>query len=143
MVRRRALRIGLVGNRLRDCPYSPNCVCSDAVEESHRVAPFTLAAPPNDAWRAVRAAVSALPRTRIVKLVPDYLHAECRSAILGFVDDLELHLRPDAGIVAVRSASRIGYSDLGVNRSRVERLRADLVQRGAIAAPQGTAAGNR
>jgi uncharacterized protein (DUF1499 family) len=59
-----------------------------------------------------------------------YLHAECRSALLGFVDDLELHLRPSEGVIAVRSASRLGYSDFGVNRRRVEVLRASLISRG-------------
>jgi uncharacterized protein (DUF1499 family) len=76
--------------------------------------------------------VSELSRTRIVTETADYLHAECRSALLGFVDDLELHLRPDEGIIAVRSASRLGYSDLGVNRRRVEGLRTSLIERGVL-----------
>jgi uncharacterized protein (DUF1499 family) len=62
----------------------------------------------------------------------DYLHAECRSAVFGLVDDLELHLRQSEGIIAVRSASRLGYSDLGVNRRRVEGLRSSLIALGAI-----------
>jgi uncharacterized protein (DUF1499 family) len=65
-----------------------------------------------------------MPRTRIVSLKPDYLHAESSSAVFGFVDDLELHLRPDENIIAIRSASRLGHSDFGVNRNRVEKLRA-------------------
>jgi uncharacterized protein (DUF1499 family) len=73
-----------------------------------------------------------MPRTAIVTETGDYLHAECRSAMLGFVDDLELHLRPGAGIIAVRSASRTGRSDFGVNRSRVEDLRAALIKRGIV-----------
>jgi len=64
-----------------------------------------------------------------VKETSDYLHAECRSAWFGFVDDLELHLRPSEASIAVRSASRLGYSDLGVNRRRVEDLRASLIGR--------------
>src|SRR5262245_46525481 len=109
---------GVVGDRLRDCPYSPNCVCSDAEQESRRVPPFALAVPSSEAWREVRAAVKAMPRTRIVTVTSDYLHAECRSLVLSFVDDLELHLRVEAREIAVRSASRVGYSDLGVNRKR-------------------------
>jgi uncharacterized protein (DUF1499 family) len=61
-----------------------------------------------------------------------YLHAECESAVFGFVDDLELHLRPDEGVIAVRSASRLGYSDVGANRRRVERLRAMLTRLGVV-----------
>ena len=96
---------------------------------------FPLAIAPGEAWIAIRSAVQAMPRTRIVKRTSDYLHAECRSKWLGFVDDLELHLRTAHGnVVAVRSASRIGYSDFGVNRARVEQLRSDLVQRGVVSA---------
>jgi uncharacterized protein (DUF1499 family) len=62
----------------------------------------------------------------------NYLHAECESAVFGFVDDLELHLRSLEGVIAVRSASRLGYSDLGVNRRRVERLRAMLARQGVV-----------
>jgi uncharacterized protein (DUF1499 family) len=76
--------------------------------------------------------VAKLPRTRIVTDAEGYLHAECRSALLGFVDDLELHLRPADAQIAVRSASRLGYSDMGVNRRRVEALRAALAARGVI-----------
>ena len=63
-----------------------------------------------------------LPRTQIVRLDAGYLHAECRSALMGFVDDLELHLRAGDGTIAVRSASRLGWSDMGVNRQRVHEL---------------------
>ncbi len=73
-----------------------------------------------------------LPRARIVEETEDYLHAECRSALFGFVDDLELQLRPSESIIAVRSASRLGYSDFGVNRRRVEALRESLAGRGVL-----------
>jgi uncharacterized protein (DUF1499 family) len=124
--------LGVTGGQLRDCPPSPNCVCSDASRDSQRVDAFRLAKPPTEAWVSLRESVAALPRTRIITDTGAYLHAECRSALLGFVDDLELQLRADAGVIAVRSASRIGYSDLGVNRERVRALRRELVQRGAV-----------
>jgi uncharacterized protein (DUF1499 family) len=127
--------LGIIGGRLADCPDSPNCVCSDAADPSHRVAAFELAMAPNDAWSEIRKAVAALPRTRIVKRTSDYLHAQCSSKWFGFVDDLELHLRTAHGnVLAVRSAARIGYWDFGVNRARVDQLRSDLVERGVIAA---------
>jgi uncharacterized protein (DUF1499 family) len=129
---RRPRNLGVSGEKLAPCPPSPNCVCSDATDRSHRVEPFELALEPREAWQAARAAVSALPRTRIVTESRDYLHAECRSPLLGFVDDLELHLRPAQRLLAVRSASRVGYSDLGVNRRRVEELREALRSAGAI-----------
>ena len=124
--------LGVHDGRLRDCPSSPNCVCSDASRESHRVDAFRLAKAPAEAWRSVRESVGALPRTRVITDTGTYLHAECRSALFGFVDDLELQLRGDEGCVAVRSASRIGYSDLGINRGRVRALRQELVRRGVV-----------
>ena len=74
--------------------------------------------------------MAGLPRTTIVTESADYLHAECASAFFGFVDDLELHLRPAQNAIAVRSAARLGRSDFGVNRKRVERLRAQLKAQG-------------
>lgn len=76
--------------------------------------------------------VSELPRTTIVTQTDNYLHAECQSALFGFVDDLELHLKAANAVIDVRSASRLGYSDLGVNRRRVEDLRSQLIKRGIV-----------
>ncbi|MGD2139047.1 MAG: DUF1499 domain-containing protein [Burkholderiales bacterium] len=113
----------LAQGRLGICPSTPNCVCSDCANARHAVEPLCLAVPPANAWPAVTRSVRELPRTQIVNSSSDYLHVECMSRFFGFVDDLELHLRPDDGIIAIRSASRLGYSDFGVNRRRVERLR--------------------
>lgn len=118
--------------RLAPCPTSPNCVSSDARDDAHRVEPLWLAAPADAAWRDAEQAVAELPRTRIVERSQGYLHAECRSALFGFVDDLELQLRASDGLIAVRSASRVGHGDMGVNRRRVEALRAELAGRGAV-----------
>jgi uncharacterized protein (DUF1499 family) len=99
-------------------------VSSDCDGKRHGIAPLELGG--RDAlevWRAVKEAVGAMPRHRIVTETGDYLHVECRSALCGFADDLELQLRPEEGVIAVRSASRLGYSDFGVNRRRVEFLR--------------------
>ncbi len=90
-----------------------------------------LALPPARGLAAVQAAVAGLPRTKIITQTDDYLHAECSSAVFGFVDDLELHLRPEQNLIAVRSAARLGRSDLGVNRRRVENLRS-LLRRQAV-----------
>lgn len=123
--------LGDLGGSLAPCPSSPNCVSSDA-DDAHHVAPFQLSVEPAEGWRAARKAVLALPRARIISETDGYLHAECRSALLGFVDDLELQLRPGAGLIAVRSASRLGYSDRGVNRDRVEAVRAGLTHAGVL-----------
>jgi uncharacterized protein (DUF1499 family) len=125
--------IGIHHNRLAACPASPNCVSSDAEDEKHRIAPFQLKGDPGQDWPKVPAAVRSLPRCRLITQTGTYLHAECRSRIFRFVDDLELLLDPASGIVAVRSASRLGYSDLRVNRRRIEALRSRLLQDGVIA----------
>lgn len=122
----------LRGSALSPCPASPNCVSSDAPDPAHQVSAFSLTVPTEAAWQAVGLAVSALPRTKIVVDTGQFLHAECRSAVLRFVDDLELHLRPGEGQIAVRSAARHGYSDFGVNRRRVETLRQALVSTGVV-----------
>lgn len=111
---------------LAPCPKSPNCVSSDARDSVHAIAPFRIRVPQADGWRAAREAVLKLPRTRIVSETPTTLHAESRSAVFGFVDDVELELRPESGLIAVRSASRVGYGDMGVNRRRVEEIRSTL-----------------
>ena len=128
----RPANLGVKDARLAPCPSSPNCVSSDNADSSHRVPAFQLAMPPSEAWRALRATVANLPRTTIIAETDDYLHAECRSAFFGFVDDLELHLRPSQNLIALRSAARLGHSDLGVNRKRVDTLRALLLKQGVI-----------
>ncbi len=124
--------LGIHGGRLASCPSTPNCVCSDDHDEVHRVAPYRLSVAPGEAWQGLRAVIDSLPRTHVVTATGEYLRVEFTSLIFRFVDDLELHLRPDQGIVAVRSASRVGYSDLGVNRRRVEEIRRLLRSRGVV-----------
>ena len=115
--------LGLRDGALTTCPSTPNCVSSDAPDETHFVSGLEFGGDPNVALERARQAVEALPRTRIVDDSGNYIHAECRSLVFRFVDDLELHLRQEEGVIAVRSASRVGTSDMGVNRKRVEALR--------------------
>ena len=114
------------------CPDSPNCVSSDSKDTHHAIAPFLLNPQGKDSWPEIQAAVLSLPRTKVVSERTNYVRVECRSAVLRFVDDLELQLRPEEGIVAVRSASRTGYYDFGVNRRRIEKLRSILQDRGLL-----------
>lgn len=108
------------------CPDKPNCVCSQASDERHAIAPLSFTGSPERAHAALLAVLRAMPRTRVVLDEPLHLRAECRSLIFRFVDDVELVIDPKASVVHVRSASRTGYSDLGVNRRRVEGIRAAL-----------------
>lgn len=104
------------------CPATPNCVSSLAEGPQHAVEPIALGGDARDAWRQLRVIIDGLPRTTITVDESSYLAAECTSRFFGFVDDLEFRLDSEAGLIQVRSASRVGYSDLGVNRRRVEQI---------------------
>ena len=114
---RRPGNLGVKDGRLAPPRRTPNCVSSqaDPADREHYIAPIrgTIA--------AARAAIESLPRTKIVRQDADYLYAEFRSKLLGYVDDVELWF--DGALLQVRSASRLGRRDFGVNRERVETLR--------------------
>lgn len=114
------------------CPTSPNCVSSEATDKKQFILPFQLATSAEKAWPVVHEAIMELPRCTIVQQTDDFLHAECRSALFGFVDDLKLQRRSSEGIIAVYSGARLGYSDFGVNRDRIEVLRAALIKRKVV-----------
>jgi uncharacterized protein (DUF1499 family) len=120
---RRPDNLGVRGGRLPACPASPNCVCSQDADPGHAVEPLRFTGGPGAAWRRLREVLAGQPRTRVVDEGDGYLHAECTSLVFRFVDDLEFLLDPAAGVIHVRSASRVGRSDLGVNRARVEAVR--------------------
>jgi len=128
----RPATLGIKDGRLAPCPSTPNCVSSDATDSAHATPAFQLVVPPAEAWRAIRATLESMPRTTIITASEGYVYAECSSAVFGFVDDLELHLRSAQNSIAVRSASRLGHSDFGVNRKRVENFRLLLRQQGVI-----------
>jgi uncharacterized protein (DUF1499 family) len=107
--------------RLAPCPSTPNCVSSLAEDPGRRIEPFTFAGSVSEAQERLRRAIRGMKRSRIVHDEAGYLRAEFSTPVLRYVDDVDLSIEP--GIVHVRSASRSGYSDLGVNRRRVERLR--------------------
>jgi uncharacterized protein (DUF1499 family) len=117
---------------LPPCAQWPNCVTTESTDPMHAIAPMRLAVPPEQAWPALRGAVELLPETRIVTDTGQYLHAESRSGRLGFVDDLNVLLRPGSEMIAIRSASRVGLNDLGANLRRVETIRNVLLREGVI-----------
>ena len=136
--------LGVRDGRLAPCKPTPNCVASQAdraADPGHYVPPLAIRGEPEAAWAALVAAVRATPRVHIVAESPGYLYAEYASRVFGFVDDVELQLDPSAKVVHVRSASRVGRSDFGVNRARIEELRARLAAAGVLAASGGAAGG--
>lgn len=118
----RPANLGVQNSRLTDCPSKPNCVNSQAIDEDHVVAPFQYTGSKKSAFHHLKKVLESFERTTIIEESESYLRVECRSAIMGFVDDVEFYF-PEENVIHVRSASRLGYSDLGVNRKRVEKLR--------------------
>ncbi|WP_374088383.1 DUF1499 domain-containing protein [Methylomicrobium lacus] len=117
---------------LPPCPNSPNCVSSQAADSDHFIAPFKIKGGPEDAFSALKKALSEQSRTVVTEATGTTLHAEAASLIFRFVDDVHAILDADAGVIQIRSASRVGYSDFGVNRRRIEALRTALQQAGVI-----------
>jgi len=116
--------LGLKDGRLWPCPDSPNCVGSEDPKPDRRVEPLRYQGELSSARDRLRRALATLPRTRIVEDREDYLRAECTSAVFRFTDDLEARFDDAQKTIHLRSASRVGHSDLGANRERIERLRA-------------------
>ena len=115
--------LGVHDGRLAACPQSPNCVASQDPDPGHQVPTIPYHGSRASAMARLVQVVETLPRTRIVQQRDDYLHAEARSLIFGFVDDLEFYLPAGEQQIEVRSAARSGYYDFGVNRRRIERIR--------------------
>ncbi|GKS66007.1 hypothetical protein YTPLAS72_33110 [Nitrospira sp.] len=109
---------------LSPCPDSPNCVSTQATDESHAIMPFRYKKPRVEAKEALKVVINSLSRTKLVEEDESYLHYEFTSLLLRFVDDVEFLFDDDTKTIHFRSASRTGYSDLGVNRRRMEDLRA-------------------
>lgn len=110
---------------LAPCPDSPNCVVSRPdTDAEHKIEPIAYAGDKVAAMEKLKAIVEAQDRTEIISSSDDYLYAEFASRLMGFVDDVEFYLDPSQSVIQVRSASRLGQSDLGVNRKRIETIRA-------------------
>jgi uncharacterized protein (DUF1499 family) len=114
---------------VRDARLAPilvdrqNSVSSQTLSDPHRIEPIRLNGEPVAAFARLRQIVARTPGVHIVEQNDGYLYAHCESRVLRFVDDLELLLDAAAGVVQVRSASRLGSKDFGVNRARIEALR--------------------
>lgn len=121
---------GPVNGRLASCSSQPNCVSSFATDPAHYVSPIAFSDSPQAAFERLRGVIAAMPGARIVRHTDDYLHAEFMSRMFGFVDDLECLVDTVDRRIDIRSASRVGYYDFGVNRKRVEEIRARLTRQG-------------
>ena len=127
---RKPSNLGVKEGRLANCPASPNCVCSQAPLSSKAyIAPLALNQDEaQETFNRLKKVLGDMKGVSIVKEEEQYIHAERKTAIMGFVDDLEFYLNVQDHCIDVRSASRLGYSDFGVNRKGVERIRQQLNQ---------------
>ncbi len=115
--------LGVVENHLQACPDSPNCVSSQSLDSEHTIAPIQFEGNNRRAIQALKHAIDDSERAEVIKASDNYIYAEFTSKLMGFVDDLEFYINESESSIEVRSASRMGESDLGVNRQRVETLR--------------------
>jgi uncharacterized protein (DUF1499 family) len=112
--------IGILDGRLTPCPDSPNCVSSFANDETHTIAPLEAG------LEQIEQVLLDMGEANIVKAADNYLYAEFTSRIMGYVDDVEFLFDQAQGVTNVRSASRLGYGDLGANRNRIEAIRQSI-----------------
>jgi uncharacterized protein (DUF1499 family) len=116
----RPATLGLGDGRLAPCPETPNCISSE--RPGARLEPWRFTGPPERARAGLLAAIAHQPRARLITVQTEYIHAEFRSAVFGFVDDVEFRIDVASGVIHFRSASRLGRSDFGTNRRRIAAL---------------------
>jgi uncharacterized protein (DUF1499 family) len=118
--------LGVKDGKLAACPGTPNCVSSQATDAEHQVDAIAYSTSAAEAMEKIKSVVTNIERAEVVEENSNYLYAEFTSALMGYVDDVEFYVDDSAKVIHVRSASRLGQSDLGVNRKRVEEIRAKL-----------------
>lgn len=116
---------GIVGGSFYPCPTSPNCVSSMAPkEDSHYIEPIVYNNITRDLAKIkILAVLKTLENTTVVEDGDEYIHAEVRSSFFKFIDHVEFYFPVDQNIIHVRSLAKSGYSDFGVNRKRMEKIR--------------------
>jgi uncharacterized protein (DUF1499 family) len=121
-----ASSLGVDNGRLSSCPASNNCVVSQNGDSKHLIDPITYHVDRNAAREILLKVLTVVPRTEVIEQTPNYIHALSKSRIFKFVDDVEFYFPPNESVIHQRSASRVGESDLGVNRRRLEQIRLAL-----------------
>lgn len=121
---KRPTNIGILSGKLAACPSTPNCVNSQSLDTQSKITPLAYNSNPTEAMSKLKTVIGDMERTKIITETDNYLYAEFTSKLMGFVDDVEFLLDDNAKVIQVRSASRLGESDLGVNRQRIETIRA-------------------
>jgi len=119
--------LGFSAGKFKPCSWKPNCVSSTTdpkADHPHFIEPLSFAGDAAKAWARLAAVVKAAPRAAVVREDAGYMQMEFSSSVMGFTDDVEFALDAHNGKIQVRSASRLGVRDFGVNRARIENIRA-------------------
>lgn len=111
--------IGLKDGKLKPCPKSPNCVSSQSLDAKHKLDPLKYTGTIEEGKERIKEIISTFKRTRLVTEQSNYLHYEFRTATFKFVDDVEFYFDDADKLIHFRSAARLGWSDLGVNKKRM------------------------
>lgn len=119
---RKQPELGLQNGELRPCPATPNCVCSEHQVESAYVEPLSYTTTAEEAWIKIKRVIAETGGSVITEEA-DYLRVEYQTPLVRYIDDVEFRLDKDNQQIHVRSASRVGQSDMGANRKRVEKIR--------------------
>lgn len=115
--------LGIKNGQLALCPNKPNCVSSQNNTEKHGIEPFQFNDDPTQEMIRLKEILGNMKGITVVTAEENYIYAECKTPLMGFVDDLEFYFDPYSKVCHVRSASRLGYRDFDVNRNRVEKIR--------------------
>lgn len=118
--------LGIENGELMPCPKTPNCVSSQAADEKHYIQPIHYTGAQQDAQHRLLQILASEKRAKIITAEQNYIQVEFTSALFRFVDDVEFHfpeVQVAQKVILVRSASRVGSSDFGVNRKRIEMIR--------------------
>ncbi len=119
----RPANLGVRNGQLSACPDSPNCVSTQTEDREHWIAPFSYEQDPDTVIDTLEDIITQLPGTQVIEKSPHYLYVEFRSSFFRFVDDVEFSVERESRRIHFRSASRVGHSDMGANRTRMELIR--------------------
>ena len=114
--------IGIVDGKFYPCPNTPNCVSTQAISKEHKIEPIQYSGTLKETKDKVIQILTSLKRSKIITNKENYIHAEFRTATFRFVDDVEFLFEDSEKVIHFRSRARLGYSDMGVNRKRMERI---------------------
>jgi uncharacterized protein (DUF1499 family) len=126
---------------LKPCPASPNCVSTQSEDPAKRMPSLRFDGTVDEARAAILAVVESRPRVRVVEAAADYIHAEFTTLLFRFVDDVEFLIDGKERRIHFRSASRVGHSDLGMNRRRMGDLCRRLTVDGRLTLERGDSSG--